>query len=140
MPKPDVKINGLLNELQHTLDTVGVDATIKILQHARTKMNFNDDEVVAKIIYTICDDFKISFPELISTYNRGWEKKYAIGFICYYSSKVRGYKLNELSSIFKKTPSLLSKYTKLIKNIRQHHKSEKEMFNKKIQFDKFLNQ
>jgi len=139
MIKSDEKVEFLIKELQQTLSVVGVESTIKSLQHARSRMNFNDDEVVAKIIKTVCDEFKITFTELLNNYNKGWEKKYAIGFICYYSCKVRSYKLKELATIFKKTPSLLSKNIKLIKNIRANHKSEKDIYNKKLHFDKFLN-
>jgi hypothetical protein len=139
MVKSDEKVEYLIKELQQTISVVGVDSTIKSLQHARSRMDFKDDEVVEKIIQTVCDEFKITFTELLNNYNKGWEKKYAIGFICYYSCKVRSYKLKELASIFKKTPSLLSKNVKLIKNIRANHKSEKDIYNKKLHFDKFLN-
>lgn len=139
MTKPEEKIQTLISELHQTLSVVGVESTIKSLQHARSRMNFSDDEVVMRIIQTICDDFKITFTELLYNYNKGWEKKYAVGFICYYSCRLRAYKLKELASIFKKTPSLLSKNMKLIKNIRANHRSEKDMYNKKQHFDKILN-
>jgi hypothetical protein len=140
MLKSDCKTEKLINELQHTISIVGVDVTIKSLQHARTRMDFKDDEVVNKIIQLVCDDFKITFTELLNNYNKGWEKKYAIGFICYYSHKLRAYKLKDLAPIFKKTNSLLSKNMKLIKNLSPNIKSEKEIYNKKQNFDKYLNE
>ena len=63
MVKSDEKVEYLIKELQQTISVVGVDSTIKSLQHARSRMDFKDDEVVAKIIQTVCDEFKITFTE-----------------------------------------------------------------------------
>ena len=140
MSKTEEQTKNLINEIHQTINMIGLQSTIKALQVSRTKTGTVDDSKLRKIIQTVCDKFNITFTDLLNNYNSGWEKKYAVGFICYYAGKMHGYSGKELSVIFKKTPSLISKNVKVIKEMRANHKSETEMYKMKEYFDKLLNQ
>lgn len=138
MSNQEEKTAMLITELHQTISVVGVERTIKTLQVARTKTASLNDEQMQKIIQTVCDKFNITFVDLLNNYNSGWEKKYAMGFICYYAITVFNYKGREMSNIFKKTEGLVSKHLKIIKQLRSNHKSEADMYKLKEYFDKNL--
>lgn len=138
MPNQLTQTEMLLTELHQTINVVGVPDTIKSLQVARTKTGSVSDKQMQHIIQTVCDKFNITFLDLLNDYNSGWEKKYALGFICYYAITSFGYKGKEMSNIFKKTEGLVSKHMKRIKELRSNHKSDADMYKLKEHFDKYL--
>lgn len=130
MPKKSINI--LLEELNKTVISNGIENTISILRNAR--QNFSDNQKIQITCLTICNYFSI---DLIKLRTEKTEKaKYAKGFIIHYlreSFKIQWDEIKQLLSYKDKT--WLWELKNLIASLNPKLKSDSEWILAKKFFD-----
>ena len=103
----------VLSVLLQSLKNKGLKKTINLLKGENsTEIHFDDDTKF--IVDSVCNEFNVSFNDIVnSKYSRG-EKKYIIGFIVYYLYQCASLKAIQKSIFTNLTKALLSTYKQLI--------------------------
>lgn len=127
----------LIKELSKTITVIGVDKTMIILRSERQKNVTFKDERVAELLKMICEQFGIQVSDCLGN-SKIWQKKYAIGLCCYFAKNKLSVKPTEISVVFEKSRSLLSKYLTMIESIKGVNKKEKKVIEIKQFIDKNL--
>jgi hypothetical protein len=103
----------VLSVLLQSLKNKGLKKTINLLKGEKsTEIHFDDDTKF--IVDSVCNEFDVSFNDIVnSKYSRG-EKKYIIGFIVYYLYQYTSLNAIQKSIFTTLTKALLSTYKQLI--------------------------
>ena len=122
----------LLNELNTTIQTIGVTNTVKILKNARTNAITLEDPNVNFVLKYVCTEIELSIDEVIQSNSRDDERLIAISITCYMLHHVFGYQMKSLCTPFKKTKSAISKYYSYVAKAKKAKFADKDPFQKKL--------
>ena len=118
----------IFDELIVTVESIGVDKTIKSLQQARTNI-FVSDNSVDTIINLVVDITGIKKERILTGKDKSEERKMATALCIYYLKQELQYSYAELKKIFQKDESAIYRYHQIVLSIPKNPKTE---FDKKL--------
>ena len=121
----------IFDELFVTIESIGVDSTIKVLQEARTKVLILGDNNVDNIINAVVEITGVQKSRILHGTDRSDDRKMALALCVYYIKNQFDYSYNDMNKIFSKDRAGLYRYYSLIENIAPKPKN---------QFDKTLSE
>ena len=124
-----MKINGsisnkIFDELMTTVEVIGIDRTIKTLQEAKANSLILEDLNIEFILKCVTDVTQVSKERILNGSDRNDDRKVATALCVYFIKKEFYYSYGDMSKIFNKDESSLSRYNSLIENIPEKPKSE----------------
>lgn len=130
-----MKLNGsisnqIFDELITTLEVIGIDRTIKTLQDAKANSLILEDLNIEFILSSVNQVTGVSKERILNGNDRNDERKIAIALCVYFIKKEFFYSYGDMSKIFNKDESSLSRYNSLIENKPDKPKTE---FDKNIE-------
>lgn len=120
--------SNIFDELIVTVESIGVDKTIKSLQQARTNL-FTSEDGVDKIINIVVDVTGIKKERILYGKDKSEERKMATALCIYYLKQELQHSYASLKKIFQKDESAIYRYHQIILNIPKNPKTE---FDKKL--------
>jgi chromosomal replication initiation ATPase DnaA len=125
-------VSNILNEINKTINVIGTERLIEILQYSR-KLNITiTEEQLIKahlIIETVCEEFEIDKEELFST-NRKNSRRYAVGSCALFFQNILGIDNVEIAHILKTLQSVTSSYKSDVLNLKSSHPQDAKIINK----------
>lgn len=125
----------LVEVLARTIEKIGVDKTIGILEKAQQEPVKFADKIVEKVVTSISDRLNISVEEIIYGVGRKNNRKIAIGFCTFYLMEVYNYDLKQIAEILNKDQTICFKYKKLITGLNPKHAADQEYIIEKNYFN-----
>jgi len=129
MKSPQSISNNIFDELLITVETIGVNNSIKALQEARSKILILENSSVDSIINYISQITGVLKDRILHGTDRNDERKMAIALCVYFIKKQFEYSYSDLRKIMGKDEAALYRYYKMIESIPEVPKTE---------FDKIL--
>ncbi len=108
--------NQIFDELLTTVESIGVERTIKTLQEAKSNSLILKDLNVEFILNTVSQITSVGKDRILNGKERTDERKIAIGLCVYFMKNEFGYSYSDLNKIFKKDDSQLFRYSEMVKN------------------------
>lgn len=127
----------LLNELLICMKQLGVKGVITLLKNARSKTLSLVVENVEFIFMMVSNHYLIPIEEIINSKSKLVKKRMALGFCIYYLHNYFQYSYRELSILFKRDKSRLSRLNTMIKN--EVGKKKSNLHDAKLKFDFLVN-
>jgi len=121
--------NNIFDELLITVETIGVDKSIKALQEARSKLLILENSSIDSIITYISQVTGVLKERILHGTDRNDERKMAIALCVYFIKNQYDYSYSDLRKILCKDESALYRYHKMVENIPEVPKTD---------FDKIL--
>jgi hypothetical protein len=118
----------IFDELIVTVESIGVDKTIKSLQQARTNI-FVSDNSVDNIINIVVEITGIKKERILHGKDKSEERKIATALCIYFLKQELQYSYSELKKTFQKDESAIYRYHQFVLNIPKNPKTE---FDKKL--------
>jgi hypothetical protein len=130
-----MKLNGsisnqIFDELITTLEVIGIERTIKTLQDAKANSLILEDLNIEFILSCVNQVTGVSKERILNGNDRNDERKIAIALCVYFIKKEFFYSYGDMSKIFNKDESSLSRYNSIIENKPEKPKTE---FDKNIE-------
>jgi hypothetical protein len=130
-----MKLNGsisnqIFDELMTTVEVIGIDRTIKTLQEAKSKSMILEDLNIEFILNSVNQVTGVSRDRILNGSDRNDERKIAIALCVYFIKKEFFYSYGDMSKIFNKDESSLSRYNSIIENKPEKPKTD---FDKNIE-------
>ena len=130
-----MKINGsisnqIFDELMTTVEVIGIDRTIKTLQEAKANSLILEDLNIEFILSCVKQVTGVSKDRILNGNDRNDERKIAIALCVYFIRKEFFYSYGDMSKIFNKDESSLSRYNSIVENKTDKPKTE---FDKNIE-------
>lgn len=122
--------NQIFDELITTLEVIGIDRTIKTLRDAKANSLILEDLNIEFILNCVNQVTGVSKERILNGNDRNDERKIAIALCVYFIKKEFFYSYGDMSKIFNKDESSLSRYNSLIENKPEKPKTE---FDKNIE-------
>jgi len=122
--------NQIFDELMTTVEVIGIDRTIKTLQEAKANSLILEDLNIEFILSCVNQVTGVSKDRILNGNDRNDERKIAIALCVYFIRKEFFYSYGDMSKIFNKDESSLSRYNSLIENRAEKPKTE---FDKNIE-------
>jgi hypothetical protein len=122
--------NQIFDELITTLEVIGIDRTIKTLQDAKANSLILEDLNIEFILSCVNQVTGVSKERILNGNDRNDERKIAIALCVYFIKKEFFYSYGDVSKIFNKDESSLSRYNSIIENKPEKPKTE---FDKNIE-------
>lgn len=122
--------NQIFDELITTLEVIGIDRTIKTLQDAKANSLILEDLNIEFILNCVKQVTSVSKERILNGNDRNDERKIAIALCVYFIKKEFFYSYGDMSKIFNKDESSLSRYNSIIENKPEKPKTE---FDKNIE-------
>jgi hypothetical protein len=122
--------NQIFDELITTLEVIGIDRTIKTLQDAKANSLILEDLNIEFILSCVNQVTGVSKERILNGNDRNDERKIAIALCVYFIKKEFFYSYGDMSKIFNKDDSSLSRYNSIIENKPEKPKTE---FDKNIE-------
>lgn len=124
-----MKLNGsisnqIFDELMTTVEVIGIDRTIKTLQDAKANSLILEDLNIEFILKCVTQVTNVSKERILNGTDRSDDRKIATALCVYLIKKEFFYSYSDISKIFNKDESSLSRYNSLIENIPTKPKSE----------------
>lgn len=124
-----MKINGsisnkIFDELMTTVEVIGIERTIKTLQDAKSNSLILEDLNIEFILNSVTQVTGVSKERILNGNDRNDERKIATALCVYFIKKEFFYSYGDMSKIFNKDESSLSRYNSLIENIPEKPKTE----------------
>lgn len=116
--------NKIFDELMTTVEVIGIERTIKTLQDAKSNSLLLEDLNIEFIIKCVTDVTKVSKERILSGNDRNDDRKIATALCVYLIKKEFYYSYGDISKIFNKDESSLSRYNSLVENLPEKPKSE----------------
>ena len=116
-----MKLNGsisnqIFDELMTTVEVIGIDRTIKTLQDAKANSLILEDLNIEFILKCVNQITGVSKERILSGNDRNDERKIAIALCVYFIKKEFFYSYGDMSKIFNKDESSLSRYNSIVEN------------------------
>jgi len=121
----------IFDELIVTVESIGVEKTIKTLQEARARILILSDLNVDNIINSVTEITGVSKERILHGTERSDERKMALSLCVFYIKNEFKYSYSDIKKIFNKDESALYRYYCLIEKLPMKPKS---------QFEKTLNE
>lgn len=130
-----MKLNGsisnqIFDELMTTVEVIGIDRTIKTLQEAKANSLILEDLNIEFILSCVKQVTGVSKDRILNGNDRNDERKIAIALCVYFIRKEFFYSYGDMSKIFNKDESSLSRYNSIVENKADKPKTE---FDKNIE-------
>lgn len=124
-----MKLNGsisnqIFDELMTTVEVIGIDRTIKTLQDAKANNLILEDLNIEFILKCVTQVTSVSKERILNGTDRSDDRKIATALCVYFIKKEFFYSYGDMSKIFNKDESSLSRYNSLIENVPDKPKSE----------------
>lgn len=124
-----MKLNGsisnqIFDELMTTVEVIGIDRTIKTLQEAKANNLILEDLNIEFILKCVTQVTSVSKERILNGTDRSDDRKIATALCVYFIKKEFFYSYGDMSKIFNKDESSLSRYNSLIENVPDKPKSE----------------
>jgi uncharacterized protein YydD (DUF2326 family) len=124
-----MKLNGsisnqIFDELMTTVEVIGIDRTIKTLQEAKANSLILEDLNIEFILSCVNLVTSVTKDRILNGNDRNDERKIAIALCVYFIRKEFFYSYGDMSKIFNKDESSLSRYNSLIENRTEKPKTE----------------
>lgn len=124
-----MKLNGsisnkIFDELMTTVEVIGIDRTIKTLQDAKANSMILEDLNIEFILNCVNQITNVSRERILNGNDRNDERKIAIALCVYFIKKEFYYSYGDMSKIFNKDESSLSRYNSIVENRPDKPKSE----------------
>ena len=119
----------IFDELLTTVELIGCESTIRILQDAKSKKLILKDLNIDFILNSVSEITSVSKERIINGNDRNDDRKIAIAVCVFFIKNEFSYSYGDLSSIFNKTVSALSRYNTLADSVPPKPKTE---FDKKL--------
>lgn len=116
--------NKIFDELMTTVEVIGIERTIKTLQDAKANSLLLEDLNIEFILKCVTEVTQVSKERILSGSDRNDDRKIATALCVYFIKKEFYYSYGDMSKIFNKDESSLSRYNSLIENIPEKPKSE----------------
>jgi hypothetical protein len=125
----NMKLNGsisnqIFDELMTTVEVIGIDRTIKTLQDAKANNLILEDLNIEFILKCVTQVTSVSKERILNGTDRSDDRKIATALCVYFIKKEFFYSYGDMSKIFNKDESSLSRYNSLIENVPDKPKSE----------------
>lgn len=119
----------IFDELFVTVESIGVEKTIKSLQEARTRMLLMSDVNIDFIINAVSEITGVSKERILKGTDRSDDRKMATSLCVHYIKNEYKYSYADLKKIFNKDEAALYRYNGFIENMPIKPKTE---FDKKL--------
>lgn len=124
-----MKLNGsisnqIFDELMTTVEVIGIDRTIKTLQEAKANILILEDLNIEFMLKCVTQVTSVSRDRILNGTDRSDERKVATALCVYLIKREFFYSYGDMSKIFNKDESSLSRYNSLIENVPDRPKSE----------------
>lgn len=116
----------IFDELIVTVESIGVEKTIKSLQEARARILILSDLNVENIIISVTEVTGVSKERILHGTDRSDERKMALALCVFYIKNEFKYSYSDITKIFSKDKSALYRYYSIIENLPVKPKSEFE--------------
>jgi hypothetical protein len=130
MKQPNSISNTIFDELLTTVESIGIEKTIKTLKDAKLNALTLEDSGVDYVITLVSQITNISKDKILHGNERNDEKKIAIALSVYFVKQETHYSFSQLKKIFNKDEASLYRYNQMIENLKISKK--KTDFEKKI--------
>ena len=122
----------VFDELLTTIETIGVDRTVKVLKDAKCENLILEDLNVDFVLKCVSEVTSVSKERILHGNDRNDERKVSVSLAVFFIKNHFSYSLSDLKKIFGKDESALSRYNAVVeKFIRSTAKP-------KTEFDKML--
>jgi hypothetical protein len=127
----------VLDEAVRTVEKIGYDKTIELLQKAQQGEVSFEDKKVEKVIELVAKSVNISAYEILNGNGRKNERKYAIGFCAYYLHHAQFFSMDMdlVKDHLQKDITTCYTYSNLIKKLNPNHFSTKLFYSMKVELD-----
>jgi hypothetical protein len=124
-----MKLNGsisnqIFDELMTTVEVIGIDRTIKTLQEAKANNLILENLNIEFILKCVTQVTSVSKERILNGTDRSDDRKIATALCVYFIKREFFYSYGDMSKIFNKDESSLSRYNSLIENVPDKPKSE----------------
>lgn len=119
----------IFDELLVTVESIGVEKTIKTLQEARSNILILSDLNVENIINSVVEVTGVQKERILHGNDRSDERKMATCLCVYYIKTEFKYSYSDLKKIFNKDESALYRYNQMIEKLPTKPKTD---FDKKL--------
>lgn len=119
----------LFEELLSCIEAIGVDDTIKMLQEAKSSSLIKTDFTIDFVIYAVAEVTSLSKDRIINGKDKNDERKMALALCVHFLKNEFNYSYKDLSPLFKKDISALSKYNSFVKKLPNESRTD---FDKKL--------
>jgi hypothetical protein len=116
--------NKIFDELMTTVEVIGIDRTIKTLQDAKANSLILEDLNIEFILKCVTQVTSVTKDRILNGNDRNDERKIAIALCVYFIKKEFFYSYGDMSKIFNKDESSLSRYNSLIENKQDKPKTD----------------
>lgn len=119
----------LLDEMFLCVDSIGYEATLKLLQNAqRQNISFNDERVNA-VVSVVCKEFSIQPYELFYGRGRHEFRNIAFGFCIYYLHSENFFQIHmkDIARMMRKQITNCYVLVRRVKNLNEKHKSDSDL-------------
>lgn len=106
----------LFSELAESVKALGATAVTNILQKARSGSVSLEDKNIDMIINMVCDHYHLTYDKMITSQNKSYTRQLAIAFSTFYLHRYFGYSLSDLSLVFRRHKSQLSRASNRVKS------------------------
>ena len=107
----------LFEELLSCIEAIGVDDTIKMLQEAKSSSLIKTDFTIDFVINAVAEVTSLSKDRIINGKDKNDERKMALALCVHFLKNEFNYSYKDLSPLFKKDISALSKYNSFVKKL-----------------------
>jgi hypothetical protein len=125
-------ISNVFLEMSKTINVLGINETIGLLQVSRQKfiaVTEEQKELIQVIISVVCDAFEISIADFYSRTRKN-NRRYAIGITAMILTDDLKIDISDVSFLLKKPVNLVSSYRKEAKELNPNHKSDIKIIEK----------
>jgi hypothetical protein len=117
--------NNIFDELLYTVESIGVENTIKRLKEARAQKLILEDINIDFILGTVSEVTNVKKERILHGTDRSDERKIATSLFVYFLKKeFNFYSYADIKKILPKDESALSRYNQMIENLPTKPKSE----------------
>jgi hypothetical protein len=127
----------LLSEILTCVKHLGVKGVTTLLENARSKTLSVVDENVEFVFKMVSNHFLIPIDEIVNSKSKVVKRRIALAFSIYYLHNNFQYSYRELSTLFKRDKSRLSRLNTMIKN--EVGKKKSNLHDAKLKFDFLVN-
>lgn len=127
----------LISEILTCVKHLGVKGVTTLLENARSKTLSVVDDDVEFVFKMVSSHFLIPIDEIVNSKSKVVKRRIALAFSIYYLHNNFQYSYRELSTLFKRDKSRLSRLNTMIKN--EVGKKKSNLHDAKLKFDFLVN-
>jgi hypothetical protein len=131
----DFQSKQLFEEISKTIDVIGTEKLIQVLQNERSSVLKAEDPLVNFVFRMVADNIGMTIEELINSRKNTPRRKFGIGFLVYYLYYNCNISIGAMQTTLKKKKSVLSARKIQIQDLSDEIKSHRYWIEKKKYFD-----